>query len=100
MVEKNERKVLRMLCASIVLDFTGKQGTRQYTELERFISYQPLNLPLKELLDHRLIEHYLERIEKKREWYELTIKESEPCSAQSSSWNYPKFLTFRIFLLL
>ena len=77
MVEKNERKVLKMLCAgSIVLDFIGEQGTKQYTELERFISYPPLNLRLKELLDHRLIEHYSERIEKKREWYELTIKES------------------------
>jgi hypothetical protein len=80
MVEKSERKVLRMLCASIALDFIGGQDTGQYKELERFLSYPTLNVCLKELLDHRLIEPYLERIEKKREWYELTIKRTLQCA--------------------
>jgi len=81
MVEKSERKVLRMLCAgSIVLDFIGEQSTEQYTELERFMSYPPLNVLLRELLDHRLIKPYLERRENKREWYELTIKRTLQCA--------------------
>jgi len=77
MIEKSEKKFLRMLCAAgsiEILDFIGEQGTGQYTELIRFVSIPTLNLRLKELLDYGLIEHHLERIEKKREWYELTEK--------------------------
>jgi len=68
-----------------VLNVFGKKGTMQilefldhgkvsYLQLQQFINTHTLNTRLRELLNYGLVQHHLERFEKRTEWYEITEK--------------------------
>lgn len=68
-----------------VLNVFGKKGTMQilefldhgkvsYLQLQQLINTHTLNTRLRELLNYGLVQHHLERFEKRTEWYEITEK--------------------------
>ena len=57
-----------------ILRYMNEKGEAQYVELIRLINVVSLNTRLKQLLHFGLIEHHLERLELRREWYSITDK--------------------------
>ncbi len=77
MEEKREETFLKLLGAKgtkQILEFIGQHDTAQYRQLMGFVNTPTLNARLRDLLIFGLICHHLERIETRREWYELTEK--------------------------
>ncbi len=76
MTEKNEEalKVFGAKGTKKVLEFLNQHVRAQYKEMGEFKNLGTLNIRLNELLDLGLISHHLERVETRREWYELTEK--------------------------
>lgn len=77
MEEKREEDFLKLLGAKgtkQILDFIGLHGTAQYRQLMEFVNTPTLNARLRDLLIFGIICHHLERVETRKEWYELTEK--------------------------
>lgn len=75
-MEKKE-DLLRLLISRPtreILKFLDQHEQAQYRELSVLVAAKTLNVKLRGLLFHQLIEHHLERLEVRREWYELTDK--------------------------
>ena len=77
MKEESEKRFLKLLGAKStkqILEFLNQHGTAQYNQLMEFVNAPTLNARLRELLVFGLVSHHFERVEKKREWYEITEK--------------------------
>jgi len=57
-----------------ILQYLGTEKRVKYRDLQQFVNTHTLNVRIKDLLNHGLIEHHLTREETRREWYELTEK--------------------------
>ena len=57
-----------------ILHYLNEKGEAQYTDLMKLINVVSLNTRLKQLLHFRLIQHNMERLELRREWYTVTEK--------------------------
>lgn len=55
-----------------ILEFLDQHSYSQYKDLRAFVAIHTLNSKLRNLLSYELIEHHLERLDIRREWYELT----------------------------
>ena len=74
--EQEEEAFLKMIGQKgtvPVLKFLNEKEA-QYKDLIHLVNVVSLNTRLKQLLYFGLIEHHLERIEKRREWYSITDK--------------------------
>lgn len=72
-----ERDTLRLITSRPtreILDFLDLHGKVQYKDLMPVISVHTLNSRLHDFLDLKIVEHHMERLEMRREWYELTDK--------------------------
>ena len=49
-------------------------GKANYQQLCQFINTHTLNTRLRELLIYGLIQHHMQRLERREEWYEITEK--------------------------
>ncbi len=77
MEDKNEEDFLKLLGAKgtkQILEFLGRNSTAQYRQLMDFVNTPTLNTRLRDLLLFGIVSHHLERVETRREWYELTEK--------------------------
>ena len=77
MDEKEEEEFLKMIGLKgtmPILRFMNEKGEAQYTDLMQLINVVSLNTRLKQLLHFRLIQHNMERLELRREWYTVTEK--------------------------
>ena len=77
MDEQEEEAFLKMIGLKgtvPILRYMNKKGEAQYVELIRLINVVSLNTRLKQLLHFGLIQHHLERLELRREWYSITDK--------------------------
>ncbi len=77
MEENRERDFLKLLGAKgtrEILEFMNQHGTVHYRQMMGFVNTPTLNQRLRELLIFGLISHHCERIERRREWYEITEK--------------------------
>ena len=77
MEEIREKDFLKLLSAKgtrEILEFMNQHGTVQYKQMMQFVNTPTLNQRLRELLIFGLISHHLERVETRREWYEITEK--------------------------
>ncbi len=75
MDEKND--ILKLLGSKgtfAILRCLHEHGTRQYKDLMEFVNIPTLNDRLRRLLQLKLIEHHLERVNTRKEWYSLTEK--------------------------
>ena len=80
MDEKEEEEFLKMIGLKgtlPVLKFLDERGEAQYGELTHLVNVVSLNTRLKQLLHFGLIEHHLERLELRREWYTITDRGRE-----------------------
>ena len=59
---------------NLTLHYLNEKGEAQYTDLIQLIDVVSLNTRLKQLLHFGLVEHHLERLELRREWYTITEK--------------------------
>ncbi|MBU7017849.1 MAG: winged helix-turn-helix transcriptional regulator [Theionarchaea archaeon] len=76
-MEEKDDEFLKMLGSKgtkQILDFIHEHGTAQYRDFQLFMNVNTLNNRLKKLLRLGILEHHLEREEKRREWYTLTDK--------------------------
>ena len=76
MDEQEEEAFLKMIGLKgtvPVLKFLNEKEA-QYKDLIRLATVDSLNTRLRQLLRFGLIEHHLERIEIRREWYSITDK--------------------------
>lgn len=62
---KGSKRILELLC---------EHETVQYYQMRTFVNTHTLNRRLHELLDLGLMEHYLEKGETRKQWYEITEK--------------------------
>ena len=72
-----ERDLLKLLGAKgtrEILELMSQHGTVQYKQMMGFVNTPTLNQRLRDLLIFGLISHHLERVETRREWYEITEK--------------------------
>ncbi|KYK35182.1 MAG: hypothetical protein AYK19_22540 [Theionarchaea archaeon DG-70-1] len=67
-------KMLGSKAAVRILQYLGTEKRVKYRDLQQFVNTHTLNVRIKDLLNHGLIEHHLTREETRREWYELTEK--------------------------
>ena len=67
-------KMLGSKAAVRILQYLGTEGRVKYKDLQQFVNTHTLNVRIKDLLNHGLIEHHLIREEIRKEWYELTEK--------------------------
>ena len=84
MKEKEEEKekekkgeLLLILCGKgswDILTYIEQKGTARYKDLTPFVSTHTLNKRLKQFLRKELIKHHVTKVEKRREWYEITKK--------------------------
>ena len=77
MDENEEEAFLKMIGLKgtvPILRYLNEKGEAQYVELIRLINVVSLNTRLKQLLHFKLIQHHLERLELRREWYSITDK--------------------------
>ncbi len=73
----SERCFLKLLGAKgtrEILELMNQHSTVQYKEMMGFVNTPTLNKRLRDLLIFGLISHHLERVETRREWYEITEK--------------------------
>jgi DNA-binding HxlR family transcriptional regulator len=80
MENEREEKFLKLLGSKgtkRILEFLDEHGVARYKQMEEFLNTHTLNQRLRELLAFDLIRHHLERIETRKEWYELTDKGRE-----------------------
>jgi len=76
-VEIEDLEVLKMLGSrgtTEILEFLSEHGEARYIQMQEFINSHTLNTRMRELLGYGLVEHRMEKKEKRREWYELTEK--------------------------
>ncbi len=57
-----------------ILEYLREHGTAQHQELNAFTNTHTLNVRLRQLIRHGLIEHNYERHIPKKEWYTITEK--------------------------
>ena len=57
-----------------ILEFLGDHGEAHHKEMLEFVQLTTLNKRLRNLLRYGLVQHHLERSERKTEWYEITEK--------------------------
>ncbi len=57
-----------------ILQYLVDHEKSQYRDLEPLASTYTLSTRLGQLLEYRLIEHYFEKTERRKEWYEITEK--------------------------
>ena len=77
MDENEEEAFLKMIGLKgtmPILHYLNEKGEAQYTDLMKLINVVSLNTRLKQLLHFGLIQHHLERLETRREWYTTTEK--------------------------
>ncbi|MBU7028217.1 MAG: winged helix-turn-helix transcriptional regulator [Theionarchaea archaeon] len=67
-------KMLGSKAAVRILQYLGTEERVKYKDLQQFVNTHTLNVRIKDLLNHGLIEHHLTREEIRQEWYELTEK--------------------------
>ncbi len=75
MVEKKEKVFLKLLGATgtkQILEFLDEHETARYSQMEKFMNTHTLNARLRGLLAFGLVRHHLERVERRKEWYEIT----------------------------
>lgn len=65
-------KMLGSRAAVRILQYLGTEERVKYKDLQQFVNTHTLNVRIKDLLNHGLIEHHLIREEIRKEWYELT----------------------------
>jgi len=70
-------KVLGAKGAFDVLIYLDEHETAQYRDLMEFVNTPTLNTRLRQFLTFNIISHHLERVETRKEWYELTEKGKE-----------------------
>jgi len=70
-------KMLGSRAAVKILQHLGEEERVKYKDLQQFINTHTLNVRIKDLLNHGLIEHHLTREEIRQEWYELSEKGKE-----------------------
>ncbi|KYK32166.1 MAG: helix-turn-helix transcriptional regulator [Theionarchaea archaeon] len=76
-MEIEDLEVLKMLGSrgtTEILEFLSEHGEARYIQMQEFMNSHTLNTRMRELLGYGLVEHHIERTEKRREWYELTEK--------------------------
>jgi DNA-binding HxlR family transcriptional regulator len=66
-------KLLGALATLDILNFLNEHGRGQYADFKNFASVSTLNDRLQRLEESGLINHHVEKKNKKEEWYELTI---------------------------
>ena len=79
-MEERMKKFLKVLGAKgafEVLVYLDVHETAQYRDLMEFVNTPTLNTRLRQLLTFNLVSHHLERVETRKEWYELTEKGKE-----------------------
>ena len=76
MDEKEEEEFLKMigLKGTVPVLRLLNEKEAQYKDLMQLADVDSLNTRLRQLLRFGLIEHHLERIETRREWYSITDK--------------------------
>ncbi len=77
MEEKSGKEFLKLLGASgtwQIIEFIGQHGRAQYSQMRKFLNTNTLNTRLRQLLIFDLVCHHMERVETRKEWYELTEK--------------------------
>ena len=74
MEEKSEEflKIIGSTGTNLVLKFIEEHGTAQYKDIRQFMNAHTLNRRLRELLIYGLVEHHIEKEEKRIEWYTIT----------------------------
>ena len=79
-MEERMKKFLKVLGAKGAFDvlvYLDVHGKAQYRDLMEFVNTPTLNTRLRQLLTFNLISHHLERVETRKEWYELTERGKE-----------------------
>ncbi len=79
-MEERKKKFLKVLGAKGAFDvlvYLDEHETAQYRNLMGFVNTPTLNTRLRQLLTFEIISHHLERVETRKEWYELTEKGKE-----------------------
>jgi DNA-binding HxlR family transcriptional regulator len=75
MKEKNKERFLKLLGSRYtkqILEFIDENSHTQYKEMKGTFSISILNARLRDLMIFGLIHRNLEKVEKRREWYEIT----------------------------
>ena len=74
MEEKDDEflKIIGLTGTKKILDFIHEHSTAQYKDFQPFMNAHTLNRRLRELLIFGLLEHHIEKEEKRMEWYTLT----------------------------
>jgi len=75
--EQEEKEFLKMIGLKgtvPVLKFLNEKGEAHHGDFAHLVNVVSLNTRLRQLLRFGLIEHHLERIETRREWYSITDK--------------------------
>ena len=57
-----------------ILQYLSTEEKVKYKDLQQFVNTHTLNVRIKDLLNHGLIEHHFTKGEIRKEWYELTEK--------------------------
>ncbi len=70
--KRNIIKLLSSKGARETLEFLNQHGKAQFTDMKACIPAPSLSNRLRELLAAKLINHHFTRMEKRREWYEIT----------------------------
>ncbi len=70
-------RVLGLNSTVDILHFICERTEATYGQLQEFVNTHTLNVRLRELIKFGLIEHHLERENKRREWYTITPKGRE-----------------------
>ena len=76
MVERIEHffKLISLKSTRDILTYLNEHDTAQHTELNSFMNAATLYIRLTELLEFSLVEHHLEKILVRKEWYSITKK--------------------------
>jgi len=70
-------KLLRGKGTTYILEYLHRNGTGQHRDFKKFLSNEPCNDRLRELLRVNYIQHHLIKDPGKREWYTLTDEGSK-----------------------
>ena len=77
MQDTRNHEFLRMFGAKgtlEILKFLDGKKEVQHGQMKEIINTHTLNIRIRELVEFELIQHHLEKSEKRREWYTLTEK--------------------------
>jgi len=77
MDEEREEEFLKLIGltgTTFILRYLNEHGSGQYKDFQEHMNIHSLNLRLGTLLHFNLVEHHLERDQKRKEWYTITEK--------------------------